>query len=507
VSSRQRDLLIIFAAVFSVVSYVLAAHLIAGGPGFPLDDSWIHQTYGRNLAQTGQWQYVPGVESAGSTSPFYSVLLAVGYFLHLPVFAWTYGLGAAALALAGLIGARMADRLFPQQRYAGLWTALIMVGTWHLIWAAASGMETVLFGAWSLVVIALSWTEIDAQGDYRRHTGRGAAFGLAGAVLIAIRPEGVVLVGLLVLIMVISQTSSGLQMSPLLAWLAGALIGGLMGTVPYALLNLHLNGTVLPNTFSAKQAENAPLLMQPFLVNLWAMIQPLTAGGQLFLLPGAIWATVQIWRRGPRKHIIFLAPLLWAVAIILLYTLRLPAYYQHGRYVMPVLPSFIVMGVGGTLSLVASARRSRQLLVRVAAQSLAITTLAIFIVFWGIGAQVFGKEVYAINSDMLVASKWLADHVPSVQLLAAHDIGAVGYFAPRPIFDLAGLISPEVIPVIRDGPALMTMMQQRGVRYLMVLPSQLPTIADDPRLCQRFNANGEMGGMAIYELAWTGHCS
>lgn len=505
--TRKRDLLIVFVALFSVVSYVVAAHLIAGGPGFPLDDSWIHQTYGRNLAQTGQWQYVPGVESAGSTSPFYSVLLAIGYFLHLPIFAWTYGLGAAALALAGVVGARMADRLFPQQRHAGLWTGVIMVGTWHLIWAAASGMETVLFGAWSLVVIALAWGERDAQGHYRAHVGFGAAFGFAGAVLIAIRPEGVVLIGLLVILMIISQTSDRPHMSSLLAWLAGALIGGLVGVAPYALLNLHLNGTVLPNTFSAKQAENAPLLLQPFWVNLWAMLQPLTAGGQLFLIPGALWATVQILRHEPHKRLIFLTPLLWAGAIILLYTLRLPAYYQHGRYVMPALPPFILMGVGGTLALVASARRNRQLLVRVAVQSLAITALAIFIVFWVIGAQVFGKEVYAINSDMLVASKWLSQNVPSDQLLAVHDIGAAGYFAPRPIFDLAGLISPEVIPIIRDGPALMTMMQQRGVRYLMVLPSQLPTTADDPRLCRRFNADGEMGGMAVYKLAWDGHCS
>ncbi len=144
---------------------------------------------------------------------------------------------------------------------------------------------------------------------------------------------------------------------------------------------------------------------------------------------------------------------------------------------------------------------------RVIARSLVTTALAVFIVFWIIGAQVYASEVHAINSDMLGASKWLATNVPPDQLLAVHDIGAVGYFAPRPILDLAGLISPEVIPIIRDGPALMGLMQQRGVRYLMVLPSQLPTTSNDPRLCQRFNANGAMGGMAIYELAWDGHCS
>jgi hypothetical protein len=40
----------------------------------------------------------------------------------------------------------------------------------------------------------------------------------------------------------------------------------------------------------------------------------------------------------------------------------------------------------------------------------------------------------------------------------------------------------------------------------MVLPSQRPAAADDPRLCERFNAHGGMGGMTVYELAWDGPC-
>jgi hypothetical protein len=119
---------------------------------------------------------------------------------------------------------------------------------------------------------------------------------------------------------------------------------------------------------------------------------------------------------------------------------------------------------------------------------------------------IFGRDVQMIQSDMVVASQWLAANVPTDQLLAVHDIGAVGYFAPRPILDLAGLVSPEIIPIIRDPAALMALMQQRGVRYLMVLPPQRPALDTDPRLCERFNAHGQMGGMAIYEMAWDGHC-
>jgi len=52
------------------------------GIGFPLDDSWIHQTYARNLVEYGDWFFIPGVSSAGSTSPFWTLLLTPGHIFH-----------------------------------------------------------------------------------------------------------------------------------------------------------------------------------------------------------------------------------------------------------------------------------------------------------------------------------------------------------------------------------------------------------------------------------------
>ena len=66
-------------ALFSVGLYVFLASRTQA-VGFPLDDAWIHQTYARNLAELGEWSFVPGVISAGSTSPLWTFLLAL---LHL----------------------------------------------------------------------------------------------------------------------------------------------------------------------------------------------------------------------------------------------------------------------------------------------------------------------------------------------------------------------------------------------------------------------------------------
>jgi hypothetical protein len=51
--------------------------------GFPLDDAWIHQTYARNIA-SGEWAFIPGEVSGGSTSPLWSLILSIAYLLKIP---------------------------------------------------------------------------------------------------------------------------------------------------------------------------------------------------------------------------------------------------------------------------------------------------------------------------------------------------------------------------------------------------------------------------------------
>jgi hypothetical protein len=508
----RRDWIIIAAALISAGFYVLIMYLKNGSTGFPLDDAWIHQTYGRNVARTGHWEYVPGIPSAGSTAPLYTVLLAIGYFFHLPFFAYTYALGAVTLAIGGLFAARLADQLcetmFPKVKHGGVWTGLAFVTAWHMVWSAVSGMETIVFCTLALALTFVAWRESKLDPSALRiprvFVLRGALFGVIGAALIATRPEGIVLIAVLGLGMFITRPKTAT--SNLIAWCIGAALGVCIGVLPYAVLNLSLNGQLLPNTFSAKQAEYAELLLQPVYVNLMALVSQIMAGGEIALVPGYLWLLTRLLRRvNLQKSAIFLALPLWSMIHIFLYTLRLPAYYQHGRYMIPALLPVIIFGVTGTLALLVELRR-RSMLTRVLTQAVTVTAFTLFFTFLLYGSFIFAGDVKMVNSDMVAASNWIKQNIPNDQLLAAHDIGAIGYFAPRPLFDLAGLIAPDVIPIILDHPALMQMMEAKGVRYLMVLPSQLPTKPNDPRLCELFNAHGEMGGMAVYELAWSGKC-
>lgn len=505
---RQRDALLIAAACIGVIAYVLIA-IRAGGAGFPLDDSWIHQTYGRNLAQSGQWAFVPNVPSAGSTSPLYTVLLAIGYAVRAPYLIWAYALGAAALAACGLIGARLAEQLFPETPNVGLFTGLMIVGAWHLVWAAASGMETALFCTLGLAVIGFTWRETadtSIAAGVRPAVGRGAIVGVVGGLLTLARPEGAILVGLCGLLMLIARPQKTWREYG--GWAFGVIIGWAITVAPDLLLNYHLNGSLLPNTSAAKQAENAPLLIPPIWERVITMLTPLSAGGQLVLIPGFIYALLELGRgaRKDRRLLVYWIAPLWVITLIVLYAWRLPAPYQHGRYVIPALPAFILIGGTGTLMLAVNARRVVSQ--RVLTQVLTITAALLFALFWLLGGSTYARDVRQIEGDMVTAAQWIAQNVPVDAPLAVHDIGAVGYFAPRPLFDLAGLVSPEVVPIILDPAALMRAMQARGVRYMMASPPQLPTVSSDPRLCVLYTtpAPDSPIHMTVYKFAWNGIC-
>ncbi|MBN2304967.1 MAG: hypothetical protein JXQ72_10840 [Anaerolineae bacterium] len=518
VKIRRIDTLIGALAVVSVIVYVIAAESIHK-VGFPLDDSWIHQTYARNLAERGEWAFVPGEPSVASTSPLFTVLLAVGYVVTMPFFAWVFMLGALALAGAGWIGVRLGDRLFPWLGQAGLWTGLALVVTWHLVWAAASGMETMLFCTLSLLVVWLAWRELSVRPDpawLRAPFGRGAALGLVGAALTLTRPEGVGLIALVGFMLLVAWPYENAQTGRrlYLAWAGGVVIGWLVGIAPYVALNYDIEGTLLPNTSAAKQAENAPARELPVLERYGRMLLPLVAGGQLLLVPGMVAGVWNVVRRARanRRDALLLLPLAWALVDLSAYALRLPAPYQHGRYVIPILPHLLLYGVGGTIIMVQAGRRTP--VQRVLSRSLALSCILIMPAFMVVGARQYGRDVRIINTEMVDTAHWIEENLPPEELLAVHDIGALGYYAPRPILDLAGLVSPEVVPIIRDHEALMQLMCERSVRYLMVLPDQRPAEETDPRLGSGpvfitnapYSPDAGGGNMAVYRMAWADQC-
>ncbi len=498
------DLLIAGLTVMLSLFYIV----IAGG-NFPLDDSWIHQTYARNLAQNGEWAFIAGEPSTASTSPLYTVVLAIGYLLNIPYHVWTHGVGIVMLALTGILGARMAARLIPNNRSAYVATGLALVMAWHLIWAAVSGMETAIFAMFTLALITLAWRELDARSQHLTAIIlRGMLFGLVAALTTLTRAEGVLLCALLGGLLIFVRP--GGRYVGWIAYGVAALFVFMIVLAPYLNFNLQQTGGLLPDTAAAKQMYATPNFYQSYFWRVGYLLEPLAAGGQMLLLPGIVVFAVMLVRQ--RRSLLLSAPLLWSVLLILLYAGYLPLNFQHGRYVIPSLPSAIVCGVVGMILLLKGSRFS--LLGRVFTRTLAGATIFVFIFFtFSLGVNAYRLDVAIIDEEMVATAFYLRDNIPPDQLLVTNDIGAVGYFAPRPILDIAGLISPEIIPILNNPDEIWAWMQAQGGRYLRALNDQVPgDDVNDPRLCPVFTTGGtaavRAGGtnMTIYKLAYDGVC-
>jgi hypothetical protein len=77
---------------------------------------------------------------------------------------------------------------------------------------------------------------------------------------------------------------------------------------------------------------------------------------------------------------------------------------------------------------------------------------------------------------MVRAAVWVAESTEPDALVAAHDIGALGYFGNRKLIDLAGLVSPEVIPFIRDEGAIAAYLNEHEADYLVTFPGWYPKL-------------------------------
>ena len=96
--------------------------------------------------------------------------------------------------------------------------------------------------------------------------------------------------------------------------------------------------------------------------------------------------------------------------------------------------------------------------------SLVITSLVFFIS----GLLAYSEDVRIINKLMVKPALWLKENTEPDAIIAAHDIGAIGYFSERKIIDLAGLINPEIVPFIRDENKLTRYIEDSNADYLVI---------------------------------------
>jgi hypothetical protein len=454
-------------------------------PGFPLDDAWIHQVYARNLGTRGEMAFTVGRPSTGSTAPAWTALLSLGYVLNIPPTCWAYLWGTIFAIAAAALAAVLSYRYFGRAE-AMLFVASISLIEWHMAWASLSGMEISLFTFLSLFFFYLL--------DRRSHP---VWIGLIAGVSFLVRPEAVLLVTVYGLWLLFRWREERLQIL-----LTGGMFSVvfLLPVVPMLVFNLLHGGRLFPNTVYAKYLQYGhPWSLLKTLNYLSDVLQFFALGPLLLLAPLVVLAVCRVLR-GRVCQMIF--PLAWIASVVGLYSIALPSLYHHGRYLMPLIPWIVILGIEGMYVAIGRFRGMRLLW-----KGYKLALLGMVIALWINHASTYGLQVDLLRENHFRNADWLNAHAAADAILATHDIGILGYRTEREIVDLAGLITPEVVPFLHDQKALSRFVQREGADYLVVfagyhdelieeLDGRLVFVPDSPRLQDL--------GYAPFEIYWIG---
>lgn len=418
----------------------------SGQLGFPLDDAWIHQTYARNLGLHGMMAFSPGTPSTGSTSAGWTALLATGYFLNISLFFWAYLWGCVFAVASAYLAAQLSYSYFGKFMNASA-IAFICIFEWHLAWSAVSGMEISFFTFLSLLFLL-----------FVHRNASPSLLGFVAGLAFLVRPEAALLIAIYGIKIFVENRTNFRKLFRVLAIFLAVL---LIIVSPWMIFNLAYNGRPFPSTVASKFMQYGyPFSVWNSLKYIWNVFIYFLNGPLMLLMPGATFTIYSMFRY--RRTFLYYA-FAWLLALILVYAVTLPAIYHHGRYLMPLIPILVIFGVEGLTSFFEMYHVQRSLRILIW-----IGVTGIILVLWINGASTFALQVKLLNENHADAARWVQEHTPRDAVIATHDIGLIGYITQRQLVDLAGLVTPEMIPLMSDQAKMADYVRQQNVTYVIV---------------------------------------
>lgn len=442
---------------FERLGFALAVMLCAA-LAWPLrhyvtDDTFIHLQYARHLAHGEGFVFNVGERVYGSTSPLWVVLLADGIAMGLDGLLVSKLLGAAATLAALFLWWQLVQRTLGSPWLRVMSTLVWASHAWMSRWSL-SGMETPV--AVALVIGGfVAFTSSDPWGSRPRKAA------LLWALAALTRPECALLLVLWGALMIAEDgVTDGLMRAVRGLWPAALVYGSWL-----AFARSYF-GTFWPNTLAAKAAGGEGVAYVLEQLERQAGIVGATDGVLMLVLFAALLYCARLGARPRWRPAVRLLPWAWLVAVPVLYTVRgVPVL---SRYLVPLLPVLAWLawraldrsagpranwqpGAMAVEPEVQMQRRAR--LAIVAGTALALIVIAQNIVVW---QRVVRPQVESFSAGMhdslIPWGRWFDLHAPPDAVVAAPDIGALGYYGQRRVVDLAGLVTPEMIPILRELP-------------------------------------------------------
>ena len=449
----------------------------------PLDDTFIHLQYARQIGQ-GQWlSYNDGDRpTSGASSLLYVVVLGGAHFVGFSghkLLAFAIILGAGFLGVCSLLGYRLALRL-SGQRGAGLWSGALIATNGAFVWGATSGMEVALVSVLILATLVAFESELSSR--------RFVLTPLVGTLCALSRPEGL-LFGVIITAAVVfellreeftkshQRSSRGTTMAMVLY----ALLPVGVGVGQYIFYKI-ATGSTVQNGVVAKSLLYEPIFYPTEFVDaVFSNLTEITLNVLMglepgnYLFPGTIlfFCVLGIWQlafKDSRQRTFAVASgtaLLLAIASIS--ALGTWGWHYH-RYLLPFFPPVLVLAVVGICSLRTLQAKSWL------PEALGGFALVCSLVGLPVWAATTGGNSLQINEQQISIAYWIRENVPPGARVGINDAGAIRYFGAHPTVDLIGLTTNGLALASRHGPgslyeALERMPEEKRPDYFAVYPN------------------------------------
>jgi hypothetical protein len=412
-TSIQRNSVIVF---FLAIAVRMVFHSLTS---FTADDAFITFRYADNIAAGHGFVYNLGQHVLGTSTPLFTFILSTLSVLSVKpvVAALMIGLlcsGATAVVMYRLAHVlRFGDWSFLPALLFILWPRSIVTDT--------CGMETALFGLMTVAAV------------YYHHR-RLEYYALAAATLAAVtRYEGFLLLALLLAAVFWRDRRH--------FW--SYLIAPAVIILPWLLFAFVYFGSIIPHSVTAKLALYARFAYESPWENLKYMMawhNPL--GWAMFA--AAVWGG--FWMH--RKQLFGRLEALWMIGMVLFYTFSRTHLFFW--YPSPLYPVYLLFAAAAAVALtdLGAVRKINAAPLRYVVAVAAISVLA-----WGNRPKIlsFGSQQETLQTVHREIGNYLFGHGEPADVVAAEDIGYMGYYSQLNIIDRDGLVSPEAVPYNRAG--------------------------------------------------------
>lgn len=420
------------------------------------DDTFIYLQFAKNITNGNGFAFNAGEPTYGTTSPLWTLSIAVGGFFGLDLLLTAKIIDVIAASGTLIVFFLLAFEILKHHLVALLATLAFSLNAWLVRWSA-TGMETSLAVLLTLLVILYAM-----QKEYSIAI-------IFAAILNLVCPETF----LLTILVFIDIFPNSLDKKRAVKLISVGLFVFSVIVIPW-LVFAYLNfGTIIPNTAITKAGLGFKL--DDFLWTVTDLFKTLFITEALtisIVLIGLIIISYEILRKLKMKsendvlsakdwlRYNFL-PIGWAIGLILLYLLTQANIIS--RYLLLIIPVFIIYSYWFTIFIL-----NRFKLERFSFSLIFLLTAFIMLQNQFLYHKYVKTSINSFTEGMsecfIPIGNWLRENTPEDATVFIPDIGAVGYYSQRRICDAAGLVSPQILKYLRSGMSYQNLIENKIYR-------------------------------------------